>query len=157
MLLSRSYAQRIPPQPISLDDSQAALWLQAYDAAWLSQKWQILEELFAHDVTLVSTDFVRAIVGRSAVLEHLRATMARTHIHEYDASDLKGYTSGSVGVITYRWQLDRTVDGERRSGYGRDILVLEPARDHWQLAWRGQMVRHRPGAEFGHAWRSDWC
>jgi len=126
----------------ALDDMKAALWVQAYDAAWLGQNWENLERLLTPDITFVSNDFLRAIVGRTAVLKHLRSTMAQTQVHEYNATDLKGYTSGSISVITYRWQLDRTSDGERRSGSGRDILVLQPALDaQWQLVWRGQTVR----------------
>jgi len=144
-------------RPHFLDDPRAAVWVQAFNDAWLSQKWNILEMLLACDITLVSTEFVHAIVGRTAVLDHLGAAMARARIHEYSATDLKGYTSGAVGIITHRWQLDWTVDGERRSRSGRDILVLEPVAGEWQLAWRGQMVRRRPGADLAYGWRGDWC
>lgn len=144
-------------RPHSLDDLQAAVWVQAFNDAWLSRKWPILEKLLAGDVTLVSTEMTQAIVGRTDALDYLRAAMARARIHEFNATDLKGYTSGSVGIITHRWQLDWTVDGERRSRSGRDILVLEPAAGEWQLAWRGQMVRRRPGADLAYGWRGDWC
>ena len=138
----------------SLDDLQAAVWVQAYDSAWLGRKWHTLEKLFAPDITLVSTDLLQPIVGREAVLNHLCVTMARMHVHEYNATDLRGYASGSVGIITYRWQLDWTVDGERRSGSGRDILILQPAAGAWRLAWRSQMVRHRPQVNFAFASRN---
>ncbi len=144
------------PIPVFLDDVQAAVWVRVYDAAWLGRKWDILEALFTSDITLVSTELVQPLVGRTAVLDHLRDTMSRAHVHEYNTTDLKGYTSGSVGIITYRWQLDWSADGERRSGSGRDILVLQPASGDWQLAWRAQTVRHRPGAEFAYGWRGDW-
>jgi hypothetical protein len=144
-------------RPVALDDFQAAVWVQAYDAAWLGKNWDALEHLVTPDVTFVSTDFVHAIAGRRAVLNHLRSTMARTHVHEYNATDLKGYTSGPFGVITYRWQLDWTVDRERRSGTGCDVLALHPnALGRWQLAWRVQMIRQRPGMDLARGWPSDW-
>jgi hypothetical protein len=140
---------------LALDDSKAAAWVQAYDAAWLGRRWSALEKIFAADVTLVSTDFAQAIVGRETALNHVRNLMARTHVHEYTTAALKGYTSGAVGIITYCWQLDWTVDRERRSGAGRDILVLQPAATGWELTWRGRTVRQRPGAIGNSAWPSE--
>jgi hypothetical protein len=69
----------------------------------------------------------KAVIRDVAVKVLLRRPENGRFVHEYNATDLKGYSSGSVGIITYRWQLDRTVDRERHSGSGRDILVLEPA------------------------------
>jgi hypothetical protein len=140
----------------SLDDFKASTWVQAYDAAWLGERWKTLERMLEHDVTLMSTDFARAIRGRNAVLEHLRALRGRTVIHEYTVAGLKGYTSGPVGIITYRWQLDWSVDRERRSGTGRDILVLQPSLTGWLLSWRGQTVRQRPGTLGEPTWPSEW-
>jgi hypothetical protein len=139
-----------------LEDATAAAWVDAFDAAWLASHWTELETLLERDVTLASTDFSRSIVGRHAALRHLRAQRARTQIHEHAVADLRGYTSGRIGVITYRWQRDWTVDRERRSGAGRDILVLQPSLDGWRLAWRGQTVRQRPGSLGVSSWPSHW-
>jgi ketosteroid isomerase-like protein len=125
--------------PGVLDDLAAAVWVQAYDAAWLGGDWTTLERYLAPDIALLSPGFTTAIVGRAAVLTHLRAMMSGVLIHEYNATDLKGHSSGSVGVITYRWQLDWTVDHERRPRSGRDILVLRAASERWQLIWRVQV------------------
>jgi hypothetical protein len=130
--------------------------VQAYDAAWLARRWSELEKLFAPDVTLMSSNFAQAIVGREAVLDYLRALMQRMYVHEYTVADPRGYTSGSVGIITYRWQLDWTVARERRSGAGRDILVLKPEASGWQLTWRSQTVRQRPGAVVDSSWPIAW-
>jgi Domain of unknown function (DUF4440) len=141
---------------LSLNDSTGAAWVQAYNVAWLGRRWSGLEKMLAPDITLMSTNFAQAIVGREAVLNYLRALMQRTYVHEYAVADLKGYTSGSVGIITYRWQLDRTVARERRSGAGRDILVLKSEASGWQLTWRGQTVRQRPGSIADSSWPSTW-
>jgi hypothetical protein len=142
-------------ETLSLDDFRASTWVQAYDSAWLGSRWTTLEQMLERDVTLMSTDFARSIRGRDAVLQHLRAMRVRTEIHEHTITALKGYTSGSVGIITYRWQLDWTVDRERRSGAGRDILVLQPSVKGWRLSWRGQTVRQRPGSLRDSNWPSD--
>jgi ketosteroid isomerase-like protein len=125
--------------PGVLDDLAAAVWVQAYDAAWLGRDWTTLERYLAPDIALMSPSFRTAIVGRDAVLAHLRAMMFGVRIHEYNATDLKGHSSGPVGVITYRWQLDWTVDHERRPLSGRDILVLCATSEGWQLMWRVQV------------------
>jgi Domain of unknown function (DUF4440) len=98
-----------------------------------------LERYLAPDIALMSPAFTTAVVGRDAVLAHLRAMMSGVRIHEYNATDIKGHSSGTVGAITYRWQLDWTVDRERRPLSSRDILVLRAASESGQLMWRVQV------------------
>jgi|GEM_PF-6513151 len=126
-------------EPEVLDDLAAAVWVQAYDAAWLGQHWRALEQCFAPDVAMMLAGPTNAITGRAAVLAHIREVMAGTVVHEYNATDLKGHASGATGVITYRWQLDWTIGGERRATAGRDILVLRAVQESWQLVWRAQV------------------
>jgi hypothetical protein len=113
--------------------------VRAFDAAWLGRDWTTLEGRLAPDIALMSPAFMTDIVGRDAVLAHLRAMMCGVQIHEYNATDLKGHSSGPVGIITYRWQLDWTVDHKRRPVSGRDILVLRAVNGSWQLMWRVQL------------------
>lgn len=122
-----------------LDDLAAAIWVQAYDAAWLGRDWGALERYFARDVVVMLAGFSVTITGRAAVLAHLRAMMCGAEVHEYNATDLRGHSVREIGVITYRWQLDCTVDHHRRATSGRDILVLRRAHEGWQLVWRVQM------------------
>lgn len=122
-----------------LDDLGAAVWVQAYDAAWLSKDWTELGKYFAHDTAMMLAGGSAAIVGRGAVLECLRAIFTDAQIHEYNATDLTGYSSGPVGVISYRWQLDWTVDRVRSETLGRDILALRSLPDGWRLVWRTQV------------------
>lgn len=143
-LLRRAAARTLKAQarvaePAVLDDLGAAVWVQAYDAAWLARDWNTLERYLVPDISLMSPGFVTTIVGRDAVLAHLRAMMSGVRIHEYNTTDVKGHSSGPVGVVTYRWQLDWTVDHERRPLSGRDILVLRAASEGWQLMWRVQV------------------
>ncbi len=122
-----------------LDDLAAAVWVQAYDAAWLGKDWATLERFFAPDAAVALQDFSATVTGRGPILDHLRAMFSGAQVHEYNATDLKGHSSGTVGVINYRWQLDWTVDGERRAISGRDILVLHSMPEGWLLVWRAQI------------------
>ena len=122
----------------TLDDLAAALWVQDYDAAWLGQDWERLQQRLAPDVQFVASDFSTTVVGRSAVLANIQEVMRDATIHEYNATDLTGYDSGPVGVIRYRWQLDCTIQHERRQTMGHDVLVLRAAKDYWELTWRAQ-------------------
>jgi ketosteroid isomerase-like protein len=123
----------------TLDDLGAAVWVQAYDAAWLGKDWATLEKFFATDAAVVLPGFSATVVGRAPILDHLRAMFTGAQVHEYNATDLKGHSSGAVGVIYYRWQLDWTVDGKRREISGRDILVLRSMSESWLLVWRAQI------------------
>jgi hypothetical protein len=121
-----------------LNDLTAAMWVQAYDSAWLGQNWELLERLLALDVEFETKHFTDALIGRHSVITYLRDAIKQTRIHEYNATDLKGHSSGPVGIITYRWQLDCTIEEERTETTGRDVLVLRADEDHWQLVWRAQ-------------------
>ncbi len=137
---ARATALQVPAAAAdTLDDLAAAVWVQAYDAAWLGQRWSDLERLLAADVAVLDCASGTAISGRPAVLEHLRATLRGAEVHEYNATDLITHSAGAIGVITYRWQLDWTVERGRRALRGRDVLVLRAGRTGWQLAWRGQL------------------
>lgn len=124
-----------------LDDLAAAVWVQGYDAARLNQEWTALEKHLAPDVVVMLNGFSTAISGRATVLDHIRALMRETRVHEYNATDLTGHTAGTIGVITYRWQLDSSVSHKRRESSGRDILVLRRVPERWQLVWRAEAPR----------------
>jgi len=124
---------------VALDELAAAVWVQGYDAAWLGQDWGHLEHCLDPDVEFVSHGFVSAAVGRAAVLRGFRELMQAMQVHEYNATDITAHSSGPVGVITYRWQLESTVAGERRAVSGRDLLVLRAADGTWSLVWRAQL------------------
>jgi len=122
--------------PGVLDDLAAAVWVQGYAAAWLGCDWRRLARRLAGDVALLSPDLKISLAGRRAVLTHLRATMRGAQIHEYNATDLRGRSSGAIAIISYGWQLDWTFRRERRQTSGRDILVLRATPSGWQLVRR---------------------
>lgn len=135
---SRSAGVHAAHEPRALDDLAAAIWVQAYDAAWLGQNWTALEKCFAPDVAMLLGGSANAVTGRAAVVAYIRKKMTGAVVHEYNATDLTGHASGATGVITYRWQLDWTVGSERRATSGRDILVLRAVHQGWQLLWRAE-------------------
>lgn len=124
--------------PGELDDLAAAVWLQAHDAAWLGRDWTALEQQLAPDVALLSPELRVWLAGRRAVLAHLRAMMQGAWVHEYNATDLRGRSSGAIGIVSYGWQLDWTFDHRRRQNSGRELLVLRaaPACGGWQVLRR---------------------
>jgi hypothetical protein len=119
-----------------LDGLAAAVWVQAYDAAWLGRDWTELERHLAADVALLSPGMRVTVAGRKAVLAHMRAMMGDAQVHEYNTTGLKGRSSGGLGIISYHWQLDWTVHQRRRQLSGRDVLLLRATPAGWQLLRR---------------------
>ncbi len=136
----------VPLESIAFDNTIAGEWVHAYDSAWLDQEWDRLRLYLAPDVEFVSPDFSSGLIGRAAVMESWRAVMSRSKIHKYDVKDLNGYRSGPVGIITYRWQLDRTIGTKRYQTRGRDLLILRSTSELWQLVWRAQLEADVPSA-----------
>lgn len=134
-------AARIAPADLAagmLDDLAAAVWLRAYDAAWLGCDWPELERRLASDVALLSPVRRVWLIGRKTVLAHLRALMRDAQVHEYNATDLRGCSSGKLGIISYRWQIDWTLEHRRSQSSGGDVLVLRATPGGWRL------LRHLP-------------
>jgi Domain of unknown function (DUF4440) len=122
-----------------LDDLAAAGWVQAFDAAWLGRDWCRPERYLAADVELLPQGGADVVAGRAAVLGHLRRCLDGVVVHEYSATDLRARVSGAISIVTYRWQLDRTVGAERAVAGGRDMLALRAVGDDRQLGWRIQL------------------
>jgi ketosteroid isomerase-like protein len=122
-----------------MDDFAAAAWVQAYDAAWLGQDWQRLARYLAADVGFMPNDSGAALIGRNATIAHLRAFLARSEVHEYNATDVRARAARGVGFISYRWQLDWTDTGHRRVADGRDLLSLRFIDGGWRMIWRLQL------------------
>lgn len=125
----------LPDSP-SIDDLTAAAWVQAYDAAWLGQDWGRLARYLTADVHFVPSESGRVLVGRRAVIGHLRKFLARAEVHEFNATDLRARSDRGVGFISYRWHLDWTADGSRRAAEGRDLLSLRFVDGDWRMLWR---------------------
>jgi hypothetical protein len=43
------------------------------------------------------------IASRAPILGHMRAMFSGAQVDEYNATDLKAHSWGTVGVIYYRW------------------------------------------------------
>lgn len=125
----------LPDSP-SIDDLAAAAWVQAYGAAWLGQDWGRLARYLTADVHFVSTESGRVLVGRRAVISHLRKFLAHAEVHEFNATDLRARSDRGGGFVSYRWQLDWTADGGRRVAEGRDLLSLRFIDGDWRMLWR---------------------
>jgi hypothetical protein len=135
----RSGANRCLSHGFTMDDYGAAAWVQGYDAAWLGQDWRRLAHYLAVDVNFVPYGSSTILVGRKAVIAHLREFLTTAEVHEYNATDLRGRAGRGVALVSYRWQLEWTGDGRRCAAEGRDLLSLRSIDGHWQMIWRLQL------------------
>jgi hypothetical protein len=126
-----------PGLPV-LDNLAAARWVEAYNAAWVGRDWVSLASYLAPGVEFVVPALGDTLSGRPAIIATLRDSLANVVIHEYDTTNLAGHDHGSVGVITYDWQLDSSIGQQHIQSTGRDVLVLSATAGQWLLVWRGQ-------------------
>ena len=123
----------------AIDDFAAAGWVQAYDAAWLDQDWARLAGYLAADVNFVPHGSKQLLVGRKAVIEHLREFLKHAEVHQYNATDLHARAARGVAFVSYRWELDWTAHGRRQVTQGRDLISLRFLGGRWQMIWRLQL------------------
>jgi hypothetical protein len=124
-----------------LDDWAAARWLQVCDAACIGEDWPRLERCLAQDVRLLPRDETAALVGRAAVVANMRKRAEQIRMHDYNAIEVTGSSSGPVGVIECRWQLECAEEPRDGAATGRDVLVLRAAEHGWELVWCAQLPR----------------
>ena len=121
-----------------MTDDQKGAWefVRRINAAWLEGHPERLDELFHDRVVIVGPDGSRYAEGKEAVVESYRSFGQQATIADYRESDGKIDIYDAVAVVSYRYDIDYTIDGQSSREAGRDVIVLERHDDRWLAVWR---------------------
>ena len=136
------------PQPPKVDYRPAA-WSRTGDErdavagalrrisdAWTSSDPTQMRDVLDPDVVFVQPRFAARSEGRDAAIQSYRAFTSSATLHAYAESDLSIDVRGHAAVVTYRFEIDYEMGGERLVETGRDLFVFDRAGTRWRAVWR---------------------
>jgi uncharacterized protein (TIGR02246 family) len=120
------------------NEDQKGAWeaVRRINAAWLEGHPERLDELFHDRVVIVGADGTRYAAGKEAVVESYRGFSERAAVSDYRESDGEIDVFDTVAVVSYRYDIVYSVDGQSSQETGRDVLVLEKHDGRWLAVWR---------------------
>ncbi len=104
--------------------------------AWTSGDWNDLEGCLHDDVVFVQPDLETRADGRAACVKSYADFVEAATIQGFQASDPTVDVWGDTAVVTYTFEIDYEMNGERARESGRDLFVLTRTADGWRAAWR---------------------
>jgi uncharacterized protein (TIGR02246 family) len=119
-------------------EAQKEAWefVRRINAAWLEGHPERLSELFHDRVVIVGPDGSRYAEGKEAVVESYRSFGEQATISDYRESDGKIDIYDTVAIVSYRYDIDYTIEGQSSRETGRDVIVLEKSDGRWLAVWR---------------------
>jgi uncharacterized protein (TIGR02246 family) len=121
-----------------LNEDQKEAWevVRRINAAWLDGHPERLPDLFHDRVVVVGPDGTRYGEGREAVVESYRDFIQKATIGEFRESDGKVDLYDAVAVVSYRFDIEYTIEGRSSRENGREVMVLEKRDGRWLAVWR---------------------
>jgi uncharacterized protein (TIGR02246 family) len=121
-----------------MSEDQKDAWevVRRINAAWLEGHPERLSELFHDRVVVVGPDGTRYGEGKEAVVESYRDFIQKATIGEFRESDGKVDLYDAVAVVSYRFDIEYTMEGRTSRENGREVMVLEKHDGRWLAVWR---------------------
>jgi ketosteroid isomerase-like protein len=118
------------------DQKEAWETVRRISAAWLEGQFERLDDLFHDRVVIAGPDGTRYAEGKEAVVESYRGFGQSATVSDYRESDGKVDVYDAVAVVSYRYDIAYSIDGQSSQETGRDVLVLEKHDGRWRAVWR---------------------
>jgi uncharacterized protein (TIGR02246 family) len=121
-----------------LSEEQKEAWevVRQINAAWLEGHPERLSEWFHDRVVVIGPDGTRYGEGKDAVVESYRDFVQKATIGEFRESDGKVDLYDTVAVVSYRFDIEYTIEGKSSRENGREVMVLEKQGGRWLAVWR---------------------
>ncbi len=113
--------------------------IRSMNDAWLSGRFDDLNQYFAEDVVMVAPGGGMRMMGREAMIDSFRQYTEQATTHNFDETGLDVDVFESTAVASLRFDVDYELDGTRYQESGIDLLVLEHGDTGWLIVWRTQI------------------
>jgi ketosteroid isomerase-like protein len=110
--------------------------IKILNQAWLEGKFEKIPELLHPHVVFVHPNFAGQTAGRQACAKSYADFMSQAKVLRFRDSDAQIDVFGATAIATYRFEIRYEMAGKTFDETGRDVLVLNNARDQWQVVWR---------------------
>jgi len=113
--------------------------IRSMNDAWLSGRFDDLNQYFAEDVVMVAPGGGMRMMGREAMIDSFRQYTEQATTHNFDETGLDVDVFESTAVASLRFDVDYELEGTRYQESGIDFLVLEHGDSGWLIVWRTQI------------------
>lgn len=128
-----------------MTEDAEAIWRRVRRAndAWTGGRPLETASLFHPDVVMLSPSGEIVMEGRDAMVESFVAYCERATTHAFRELEHRVRLFGGSALLTYAFEVEYELDGERRRERGRELLVFARNGDAWRAVSRMQL----PGRE----------
>jgi len=129
-----------------MTDEAGAIWRRVREAneAWVDGRPLATAELFHPDVVMLSPAGEVVSEGRGAMVESFVAYAERATTHRFEEVGHEVRVFGDAAVVTYRFEIEYELDGERTEESGGEVLVLARDDEGWRAVTRIQLPHPPP-------------
>jgi uncharacterized protein (TIGR02246 family) len=118
--------------------AQKEVWdvIRRINAAWLERQPERLRDLFHDRIVIVGAEGQRFGEGKEPCVESYRSFCANASVASFQESDRQVDVYDCVAIVSYRFEIEYTLEGKAHRETGRDLFVLEKVNGRWLAVWR---------------------
>lgn len=111
--------------------------------AWLTERFEELEQYFHADIVFIPAKFAGRVEGRVACIDTFRDFTAQATVREFRDGEPTIDVIGNAAVATYPFHMLYELADESYREDGYDTFVLSKGDSGWRAIWR--MMHINPG------------
>ncbi len=111
-------------------------FMRKLNRAWMNDRSVELKSMFHEDMVIVAPDFQVPASGREACAKSYADFTVQAEVVELRESEFWTRSWGDAAMVSYRFELQYTMDGKDHTDSGRDLFLLVRREDGWLAAWR---------------------
>lgn len=126
------------PRTVAHADDRAAIRqiIKNINQAWLTERFEELEQYFHPDIVFVPPKFAGRVEGRAACIDSFRDFTAQASVREFRDGEPTIDVTGRAAVATYPFHMLYELAGESYREDGYDTFVLGKDESGWRAIWR---------------------
>ena len=113
--------------------------VQKLNKEWVNNKSDELAYYFHKDMAIAGPDMHELAHNRAECIKSYQDFLSRAEVHDYKESDPEVNLVAYTAVVSYRFDIDYTMNGKNYKESGRDLFVMIKEEERWQAVWRMMM------------------
>lgn len=124
-----------------MSEARERIWqlVRAANDAWTSGRPSDTAPLFHPSVVMLSTSGEVLVEGREAMVGSFVQYCERARTHSFEELEPDVRVFGDTAIVTYVFDVEYEIDGQRHRERGRELLVFGRDEDTWRAVSRQQL------------------
>jgi hypothetical protein len=118
--------------------TQQQIWrtVQRLNKEWVNNKTEELLYYFHKDMVITGKDLHELSHNRAECIKSYKDFMSEAVVNEYKESDPVVNVFAYTAIVSYRFDINYTINGKTYQESGRDLFVMIKEDERWQAVWR---------------------